>query len=188
LEYGENRDGYWTHDKFKDNIENAVKIANYKYPANRYKVCWIFDQSSCHKAYNDDALNAYKMNLSSGGTQPKMRDTVFNGKCQKLVDSKGVPKGLKQVLSERGVNTEGMNKAAMVEELSSHQDFKSEKNMVEHLIEEDSVDHVVLFFPKFHCELNPIERVWGQSNKRQLQLQHCRTQKKHCCSFGCCHY
>ena len=39
--------------------------------------------------------------------------------------------------------------------------FRTEKTTVEHYLIERG--HVVMFIPKFHCELNPIERVWGQS-------------------------
>ena len=28
---------------------------------------WVFDHSSCHGVYTDDALNAYKMNANPGG-------------------------------------------------------------------------------------------------------------------------
>jgi len=36
----------------------------------------LFDQSSCHCAYTDDALNnVRRMNVKSGGIRPKMRDT-----------------------------------------------------------------------------------------------------------------
>ena len=44
---------------------------------------FIFDQSSCHKAYADDALNASRMNVHPGGKQPCMRDTVWAGRVQK---------------------------------------------------------------------------------------------------------
>ena len=44
-------------------IEDAVKIAEVKYPREKgYRLAFIFDHSSCHGAYADDALNAYKMN------------------------------------------------------------------------------------------------------------------------------
>ena len=45
--------------------------------------------------------------------------------------------------------------------LSNHEDFAKEKTNVEHYVE--SCGHVALFLPKFHCKLNPIERVCGHS-------------------------
>ncbi len=44
-----------------------------------------------------------------------------------------------------------------------HHDFASEKTMIEHLLEREGLKGI--FLPKFHCELNPIERVWGQAKK-----------------------
>ena len=39
------------------------------------------------------------------------------------------------------------------------EDFVSEKSMLQHYIEGQR--HICMFLPKFHCELNPIEIVWG---------------------------
>ena len=66
---------------------------------------FIFDSSSCHRAYAPDSLNTQTMNVKPGGAQPPLRDTVWNGRVQKLVDQRGVPKGMKQVLEDRGVST-----------------------------------------------------------------------------------
>ena len=33
-----------------------------------------------------------------------MHDTIWNGKTQKMVDSKGSPKGMRLILEERGVD------------------------------------------------------------------------------------
>ena len=49
--------------KFMQNIRNAVKTVKHKYPSTSHTVCWIFDQSSCHRAYADDALNVKRMNI-----------------------------------------------------------------------------------------------------------------------------
>ena len=68
-----------------------------------------------------------------------------NGKEQRMytvVNGQKVAKGLKRVLEERGISTDGRNKEWMQSVLSQHIDFK--------------------FVPKFHPELNPIERVWAQ--------------------------
>ena len=49
IEYGENKDGYWTSENFMDQIKRCVKLAEFKYPASDgYKIVWIFDHSSCH--------------------------------------------------------------------------------------------------------------------------------------------
>lgn len=66
----------------------------------------LFDQSSCHTAYAPNALVASRMNVRPGGAQPVMRDTEWPvGKKQRLVDEKGIPKGMKKTLHKRGINT-----------------------------------------------------------------------------------
>ena len=42
-------------------------------------------------------------------------------------------------------------------------DFKYEKTKLEKLLLRH--DYEGFFIPKFHCELNPIERVWAESKK-----------------------
>ena len=87
-------------------MEIAVAIAEFKYPKEAgYRLYWVFDQSSCHTAFSDDALNPSRMNMNPGGRQPKMRDTVYRGKLQRMVFEDGTPKGAKRVLEERGINT-----------------------------------------------------------------------------------
>ena len=36
IEYGENRDGYWTSDRFLEQMESAISIAEWKYPKDEY--------------------------------------------------------------------------------------------------------------------------------------------------------
>lgn len=82
-------------------MKHAVVIANVHYPKEEgWKVVWVFDQSSCHKAMASDALDAAKMNVNPGGKQP---DTVWGGKPQKMCFNLGVPKGMKQVVELRPI-------------------------------------------------------------------------------------
>lgn len=92
-----------------------------------------------------------------------MHDTVYQGRMQKLVNESGEAKGLRQVLLERGVDVSDMKRQDMVSVLSLHDDFLNEKYVCESYIM--SRGHYCLFIPKYHCELNPIERVWGQAKK-----------------------
>ena len=63
------------------------------------------------------------MNAKPGGKQPKMHDTYWNGKLQKMVLPDGRPKGLRVILQERGINTTGMKLEDMRKVLSQHSDF-----------------------------------------------------------------
>ena len=45
--------------------------------------------------------------------------------------------------------------------LSHHHDFATENTIVEQYLKNRG--HLVYFLPKFHCELNAIERVWAQA-------------------------
>ena len=57
IEYGENKEGYWTSERFMAQITVAVQIAEINYPRDQgYRIVWIFDHSSCHGAYAEDLL------------------------------------------------------------------------------------------------------------------------------------
>ena len=75
----------------------------------------------------------------------------------------GEPKGMKIILEERGIDTQGMTGSKMREILSAMPDFASQKSLVEEMIERRG--HLRFFLPKFHCELNPIERCWCQAKR-----------------------
>ena len=64
---GLNSEGYWNSEKFLIQVENAFQIALKKYPSETHSLTFIFDQSSGHTAYTDDALNAHRMNVNDGG-------------------------------------------------------------------------------------------------------------------------
>ena len=146
-----------------DQMIKAVKIAELKYNKTVHTLVWIFDQSSCHKAFAPDALNVNKMNVLPGGAQAKLRDTMWAGKLQRMVFNLGVPKGMKRVLEERGINTATLRGDDMQNILANHEDFKNEKTIIESFLTDKG--HMALFLPKFHCELNPIERVWGEAKR-----------------------
>ena len=161
LEYGEAREGYWTGDRFVEQMKKAYRIAELKYPKeDGWRHAWVFDHSSCHAAMATDALQVGEMNVKPGGKQPRMRDTIWQGRVQSMNLRDGTPKGLKIILEERGVNTTGMKKNDMQAVLASHVDFKHEKSRIETLL--INRGHIPIFLPKYHPEINPIERVWAQ--------------------------
>lgn len=67
---------------------------------------------------------------------------------------------MKKILEEHSINTERMKVEDMQMVLSFHEDIKNKKTLVDKYITHKGPS---LFLPKFHCELNPIERVWGQA-------------------------
>ena len=96
--------------------KDAIDIFNVKFPDG--VAVFIFDCSSAHEAFASDALLAHKMNRGPGGAQPVMHDTTVpsTGEPQSMVfpadytgvdkDGKslaGKPKGMEQVLRERGL-------------------------------------------------------------------------------------
>ncbi len=111
----------------------------------------------------ENALNADAMNVKPGGKQPVMRTTIFNGETQEMVLPDGTPKGMKIVLEERGVCTNDMISKDMAKKLKEYNDFKNCKSIICEKIE--SRGHMCIYIPKFHCELNPIERCWCQAKK-----------------------
>lgn len=81
-----------------------------------------------------------------------MHDTVWGEKKQTLVDSNEI-KGMKQILEERGINTATLKGPDMRLVLSCHEDFWTEKTIIErHFLDQHHHVHFILKF-----ELNPIE-------------------------------
>ena len=111
----------------------------------------VFDQSSCHTAMVEDALDVSRMNVGQGGKQPPMCDTIWAGKTQEMCFNIGVPKGMKIILEKRGRKKRHGN------ESQKPWTFLQWKATYYLLSWEQRT------LPKFHPELNPIERVWAQS-------------------------
>ena len=116
------KDSYFDNDKFVNQVLKAVDIFNAKYP--NAQGLFIFDNAPSHCNLPNDALNVSKMNVGSGGRQPVTRNTYFHGKQQMMTLLNGQPKGMRMVLEERGIRTNGINASRMREELLKFDDFK----------------------------------------------------------------
>lgn len=104
------------------------------------------------------------------------------------------PKGAKAILLERGVWRDGMTLSCKTKKnqgpgkesertgcatdkteccaqsvLAAQPDFQEQKSVIQELLE--SRGHFVLFYPKFHCECNWIERFWGGC--KQITRENC---------------
>ena len=103
------------------------------------------------------------MNVSDGGKQPFnyeiKRSTKWDGEDKLMITSAGLQKGFKSLLEDRRIDTTGMRQEEMIKIVSEMRDFKYQKTRVEELILR------VMFIPKFHCELNPIKRVWCHAKR-----------------------
>ena len=108
----------------------------------------VFDHSSGHTVFAEDALNVNRMNIHPGGGQPRMRDTYYNGRLQRMVFPDGTPKRMKQVLEERGVNVSKVKPDDMREKLQSMHDFNYKKTEVGALLLNNG--HNGYFIPRFY--------------------------------------
>ena len=82
---------------------------------------WLFDHSSRHTAFSEDAFNANRMNVKRKGKQPVMHDNHIGSK---MVLPDGTPNGMKLVLQERGICVSKMKADDMRAALQVMHDFK----------------------------------------------------------------
>ena len=108
----------------------------------------------------------------------------------------GKPKGMKQVLFERGLFVQGMTEngsngqsedgTSMKFVLSECIDFKTQKTALQEFIEGER-GHVCEFLPKYHPELSAIERCWAiaqEIHAWSLSVQFQRYAQESTKSFG----
>jgi len=105
---GKNADPWWDMKQLQAQLEHAIDLFELKHPNDQ--AVFIFDQSTAHGAFADDALVASCMNVNPGGKQPAMHSTIIpmdnaaaseRGKPQSMVGEDGKPKGMEEVLKER---------------------------------------------------------------------------------------
>ena len=260
---GKGFDAWWDLKQLIEQVRITISIFEYTHPS-----CigiFVFDRSSAHEGFAEDALNVNSMNLHPGGKQKRLRNTIIplknpdpvsseedtRGKVQYMCfpedhedpQLRGEPKGIKAVLEERTsvwseyrricrergakelkkctqctksqVRKDAERRIAKAEEmeqqgdipspedikleaevpptiedewccmyrvLSLQEDFQSEKPIIQSMIEE--AGHVCLFLPRFHCELNAIELLWGYAkNRASISCTSCAAHLSQCPGF-----
>lgn len=100
--------------------------------------------------------------------------------AKKDTNYSGVPKGLKQLLQELGlydsdmkrkVDGDGDKEKCMTSVFMAQPHIDNQKCILEEVTA--SLGHTVLMLPKFHCELNPMERRWGRA--KYYTRRHCNS-------------
>ena len=177
---GKNKDGWWKSEDMVEQLKNlAIPIFKALHPT-----CigvFLFDQSTNHNAYSMDALVAKRMTLHPKEDRVYCFKNGFFYKNDEIIEqcmyfmNNGRPyfKGIKQILLERGLWKEGLKLECMNhtngvdccarEILSNQLDFALQKNALVEACESNGC--LADFYPKFHCELNFIERYWGAAKR-----------------------
>ena len=73
LEYGQNKEGYWTYDHMVVQLEDCIDVLKVQFP--EFDFVFLVDHSNGHDRLQPDGLNINKISVRYGGKQPKMRDT-----------------------------------------------------------------------------------------------------------------
>ena len=161
--YGE--DGYWTSEHLDVQLEKRA-IAIFKILHPDCEGLWLFDNSQNHQARAENALHVSHLNLSDGGKNaPKLRAGWFLRDGQRveqpMQNAAGVQLGLKSILEGRGLWPPGGIKLVDArKKLAEQPDFKEQRGrLVERMI---GAGQHILMFPKYHCEFNFIENLWGR--------------------------
>ena len=188
LEYGKGK--WWEGDDLVEQVINlAILIFESAFP--QCQALFLFDNATSHAAYASDALLARSMNLHPGGQQSIMRKR-FNPltfSVQPMVQQNGKPNGLRMVLVERGLWRRGLRiqcrkpgtdkflktcleggQCCARALIAGQKDFQAQRCPLQEEVE--GKGHLVLFYPKFHCELNFIEYYWGAV--KRFTRKHCR--------------
>ncbi|EJC98539.1 uncharacterized protein FOMMEDRAFT_95586, partial [Fomitiporia mediterranea MF3/22] len=144
----------------------------------------------------------------TSGAPPMCPSTLSDGSLQSLYFPHNHPaypskfKSMAQILQERGFNVENLlaqcpgfkckdwSTQAMCcyrRILFNQSDFCGQRSTIEELVEYRG--HMVIFYPKFHCELNFIEQCWGYTKYHYRMMskpgnsQQMEENIKNCLSF-----
>ena len=71
-----------------EQVKNVCDILETVYNPSTYKIVFVFNQSSCHKKFNEYALQDEQDLVKDGGEQ-RVRDTTLGGRPQAKVHPDG---------------------------------------------------------------------------------------------------
>jgi hypothetical protein len=190
FEAGKAHEGWWTNDDLIKQFVLVAPLFEDHPDHYDCELVFAFDNSQNHHAMAPDALVASRLNLSDGGKSvPLMHDTAYPASFQvghrrvhRMISQAmqfpdGLQKGIKAILTERGLwrdiprlnldcaacsadTPDPTNKACCARRILSEElDFQAQTEWLSDTV--TGAGHQIIWFPKFHCELNFIEMVWG---------------------------
>ena len=74
LQIGKNNEGYWDGNCQVEQAKRVQRLMSIKYPD--HVIVHVYDWSSGHHVFDDDAVVAKKLNANPGGKQPLMHDAI----------------------------------------------------------------------------------------------------------------
>eukprot|EP01084_Bolivina_argentea_P281874 482374_1 len=181
---------YFSCDLLLEQTEKAVDIHYKKFNCvteedKRLVVPFFsFDNAGIHTEMPADALTVKHMNINPGGKQARMKDGWFirrvrrGGKLrpkkikQSMINDDDKPKGVRQVLQERGIDTKGIYGDELREILSKYPDFVEDAKNSRLMLKLKELGALGDYCAKYHSELQlPIEQAWcdGKRGFRNTQ-------------------
>ena len=161
---------YFTAELFEQQIKDMTEGVAAQFPWARILI--IVDNATIHKRFANDALNPRVLNVRPGGAQPIQRDGWYVNAAGEEVqqqmyfvtDGPPIAKGMQQILTERSLHKPKMRKEEMVQMLSQQPDFSSQLTLVQEIANSHGLE--LIYLPKFHAELSPIELCWATLKQR----------------------
>ena len=160
LDVGIRRGGYWTATHAAAQLQSTIiPIAKYLHPGA--ELHFIFDRSQNHLARAPDAVVPTRISLSDNGKRRPMRSTArvsFDGltstvTMQNYQYENGTNKGLRRILTERGLYRKGLKVKECRAILMTQPDIIYEQRPhIEHILRNAGCHLIVL--PVCHPELN----------------------------------
>ncbi|KAI9329106.1 hypothetical protein BD770DRAFT_477956 [Pilaira anomala] len=159
---GGDREGWWTYKHMVKQLKDVINLFEILHPG--CIAVFLFDNSSNHSAFADDALVASRMTLKDR-VWPKTEKFQFKDTTVTLSS------GIKTVLTDRGQWLHDLDASMCCARhfLQKRPDFAAQKTALEETVVE--AGHIFELYPKYHCECNWIEMYWGGA-KREARL-HC---------------
>ena len=124
LEYGKNKNGYWTYDHMVVQLEDCVDVLTCMFPD--FEVVFFLDHSNGHDRTRPNRLSINKLNIKYGGahvdirkvrrksdkvirTSPEEKRNLMNG-ILRNIENQPLVKSTKQVTWNDMTNKENLNK------------------------------------------------------------------------------
>ena len=185
---GKNRDGWFTNDDLIKQFNGLVDL--FKELHDGMDIHIAFDNSMTHRKIAPDGLDISSLTLNDSTKKRKVRDGWYmkDGEMitQVMNNADGTVKGKKAILEERGefyfndsIRTLcricklckdkvtpavrfallGTTRCCATSVLQAQPDFSLQREWLREVVED--VGFNIIYYPKYHCELNFIEMTWG---------------------------